>query len=475
MMCGGVPAALAVAAAAVAIWFALTAPFAETVVRRLYPGPPHCDATGCLSFPMDWAGPRDWSGHMTPTSATGTVALATDGPAAPYVITVRDDDLNDLTHRLERYRGPGAPLPRPPGDWGSGMPAEEVARLVEVWRTTYDWRVHEKELNVGLFAAKLDGLRVVFKHLTPPTPASRAAGGKAEAPNRPAVLLIHGWPGSIVEFTELSKLLLADGHAVVVPCLPGYGFSDAPAVEGYDAIEAARTLVKLMDTLGHTRFMIQGGDWGALIAEAIAHVAPDRVVGVHTNFPQAQLPLTLLTAIKVGIFDGELDRRRLSQSMEIPAVLDMTGYMLQQATRPETVGHAFADSPAGLLAWIVDKFHDWSGKSLRQFDDTVLLTNVMIYWVTNSYTSSARFYKENMGTTAARMPRMCSGEIPWPAQVPVAAAIFPHEMFPPPTRYVMEKFNTTLVEIMRDGGHFAAQENPAAVFRSFKNFADALL
>lgn len=140
MMCGGVPAALAVAAAAVAIWFALTAPFAETVVRRLYPGPPHCDATGCLSFPMDWAGPRDWSGHMTPTSATGTVALATDGPAAPYVITVRDDDLNDLTHRLERYRGPGAPLPRPPGDWGSGMPAEEVARLVEVWRTTYDWR-----------------------------------------------------------------------------------------------------------------------------------------------------------------------------------------------------------------------------------------------------------------------------------------------------------------------------------------------
>ena len=202
----------------------------------------------------------------------------------------------------------------------ASVSAEVIDGLVHHWRTAYNWRAHEAQLNEHLFSVSIDGLRVVFKHFT--QPAGAAARVRARAP----VLLLHGWPGSIVEFKRFARLLLHDGHDVVLPCLPGYGWSDAPNAPGFDVTATAITMLKLMHTLGyHGRYAAQAGDWGAIVAQRMAQIDPSSMVGVHLNFAPIALPDSLLTVASLLLSGEPAQIQRFKDNFDLFKVLDATG------------------------------------------------------------------------------------------------------------------------------------------------------
>ena len=363
-------------------------------------------------------------------------------PIEPFEIDVSDLVLDDLADRLATTRFPDE---LDDTGWEYGMPVGYLRELVEYWRHAYDWRTHEAQLNeLANFRTEIDGQQIHFVH-------ARATDADALP-----LLLIHGWPGSVVEFLDVIPKLIdpqnhggraADAFHVVVPSLPGYGFSEPTRTRGWDPERIARAFIELMARLGYTRYAAQGGDWGAQIATRIGALDPEHCAAIHLNMPIAARP-----AEPVALTDeeqAELAAFRQFQREE-------SAYSLEQGTKPQTLGVSLNDSPAGLLAWIIEKFRAWSdcdGDPENAFTRDQLLTNVMVYWVTRTITSSARLYRE------ARLAGL-RGEVPQYVGVPTGVARYPREILRFPRAWVDQRYNVTHWAVMPRGGHFAAMEQP---------------
>jgi len=361
----------------------------------------------------------------------------------PFTIAIPEAQLDDLRGRLARTR---LPEQIPGAGWDYGTELEYEHELVEYWRDAYDWRTAEAQLNeLDHFITNVDGARVHFIHQRSP-----------EADAFP-LIITHGWPGSIVEFLDVLGPLTdprahggdpADAFHVVAPSIPGYAFSGPTTDRGWDTRRIAQAWATLMAGLGHERYGAQGGDWGAMITNHIGLVDPAHVAGIHLNMVVAGPPpegddAPLTETEQKGLAD-------IASYMEFDS-----GYMQIQSTKPQTIGYALEDSPAGLAAWIVEKFRSWSdcnGDVESSFTRDQLLTNVMLYWLTATAHSSARLYYENRRSGSFAPTEK--------VEVPTGAAIFPREIVRPPRRWAEQRFNITHWNEMPRGGHFAAMEEP---------------
>jgi len=352
----------------------------------------------------------------------------------PFRVEVADAVLDDLRDRLDRTRFPD---PIAGTGWEYGAAIDEIRDLVGYWRDGYDWRAEEARLNqLDQYVTEIDGQRIHYVHVRSP-----------HADALP-ILLVHGWPGSIVEFLDVIPRLTDAGFDVVAPSLPGYGFSEPPRVPGWDIRRVAHAFVALMARLGCTRYGAQGGDWGAQITTHVALSDPEHCVGLHVNMPVAgpppgDAPLTE---------EEQADLATMARFQR-----EDSAYAQVQGTQPQTLGIALDDSPAGLLAWIAQRFRDWSdcgGDLSRSFARDQLLTNVMLYWVTRSFTSSARLYWETMRSGVLREPLAH-------VDVPTGVARFPkEEILRFPRSWVEQRYHVVHWTDMPRGGHFAAMEEP---------------
>jgi pimeloyl-ACP methyl ester carboxylesterase len=362
----------------------------------------------------------------------------------PFKIHVADSVLTDLKQRLARTRFPGEIAG---SDWDYGTNLTYLKELVTYWQQKFDWRAAEQRLNqFDQFTTNIDGLDIHFIHQ------------RSKNPNAMPIAITHGWPGSIVEFTKIIPLLTdpaahggnaSDSFHVVAISLPGFGFSGKPTERGYSPERIAGIIAKLMARLGYTRYGLQGGDWGSAISRFVALNDASHVAGLHLNFCLAGPPPGAKDPNE-GVTPAELERMRTRQTV---FDTEERGYFLEQSTKPQTVGYGLDDSPAGLAAWVVEKFHGWSdsgGNVEQAFTKDELLTNITLYWVTQSATSSARIYYENRRATSPQRR----------VEVPTACAVFPKEINIPPRRWVEAQYNVTRWTEMPRGGHFAALEEP---------------
>jgi pimeloyl-ACP methyl ester carboxylesterase len=363
----------------------------------------------------------------------------------PFTIDVSDATLDDLRQRLLRTRWPDD-IQRGRGEYGPDVRFMDA--LVRYWISSFDWRTHERALNeLPQGVAEIDGLSIHFVHLR--------GIGPAPMP----IVLTHGWPGSFVELLDVARQLAdpashgadaRDAFDVVVPSLPGFGFSSRPQAPGTNLPRIADVWAALMVELGYKKFVAQGGDFGAAVATWLAVRHPGRLLMLHLNYiPGSYAP-------QVGDNSPMSDAERAFQR-DLAAWWDEEGaYAHVQRTRPQTLSYAIADSPAGLAAWIVDKFRLWSdcgGDVERRFSKDALLLNVMIYWVTNTFRSSIQLYDE-----ARRAPlRFGPGER---LTVPAAIARFPVESPFPPRDWIERGYPISRWTDMPRGGHFAAWEEP---------------
>src|SRR5262245_24338299 len=312
-------------------------------------------------------------------------------PIEKFEIRVQDSVLEDLHHRLARTRLPDQ---IPGTGWEYGAPTDYVRDLVAYWRDKYDWRTHEARLNeLPHFRTQIDGQSIHFVH---------ARSRHADAV---PLLILHGWPGSIVEFLDVIPRLTdperhggsaADAFHVIAPSLPGYGFSEPTRTRGWDPWRIARAFIELMRRLGYARYGVQGGDWGAQVADAIAALDAEHCAALHTNMPLADAP-------REPVPLNDADKADLAAIQQFSR--EESGYALEQSTKPQTLGVGLNDSPAGLLGWIVEKFRAWSdcdGHPENVFTRDQLITNAMLYWVTQTITSSARLYWELQHSGAGR-------------------------------------------------------------------------
>ena len=371
----------------------------------------------------------------------------------PFKIQVADSVLADLKQRLARTRFPGE---IPNSDWDYGTNLAYLKELVTYWQQKFDWRAAERRLNqFDQFTTNIDGLDIHFIHQ------------RSKNPNAMPLAVTHGWPGSVVEFTKIIGPLTdpaahggntSDSFHVVAISLPGFGFSGKPTERGYSPERIAGIIAKLMARLGYSRYGLQGGDWGSSISRFAALNDASHVAGLHLNFCLAGPPPGAKDPNE-GVTPAELERTRARQTF----FETERGYFLEQSTKPQTIGYGLDDSPAGLAAWIVEKFRSWSdsnGNVEQKFTKDELLTNITIYWVTQSGTSSARIYYENL---RAKPPQ---GRV----QVPTACAVFPKEISIAPRRWVEAQYNVTRWTEMPRGGHFAALEEPGLLVDDLRAF-----
>ena len=369
---------------------------------------------------------------------------ATTSLPQPFRLHVDDAAIDDLRERLGRTRFPD----QAPGEpWAHGTDVAYLRGLVEHWRTRFDWRAQEARLNaLDHVATDVDGQRIHAIHARSPEPDALP------------LLLVHGWPGSVVEFLDVIGPLAdprahggdpADAFHVVAPSLPGFAFSGPTHQRGWNPRRIADAFVGIMDDLGYERYGAQGGDWGSVVTANVADLAPDQVAGLHLNFIVVPRPRDADPAALSA--DEQAALARLAEWR-----LDGAGYQEIQGTRPQTLGYALEDSPAGLCAWIVEKFRAWSdcdGDVERSFTKDQLLTNVMVYWITRTATSSARIYWEmrQAGRDALPQHRI---------EVPTGIANYPAEVTKPPRAWVERRYNVTHWVDQPRGGHFAAMEVP---------------
>ncbi len=363
----------------------------------------------------------------------------------PFKIAVSDEVLADLRARLERTRFPDE-VPATAWEYGSNL--VYMREVVDYWRTRYDWRAHEARINrLAQFRAEVDGLGIHFIH------------EPGRGPNPKPLLLIHGWPGSICEFLDIIPMLTdpaahggdaKDSFTVIAPSLPGYGFSDHPRARAMNIQAIADIFFKLMtEVLGFKRFAVQGGDWGAAVTSRIGEVYARSLYGIHINMiaigPAEGRSAAELTP-EEKVFLGNMEKFRTHE----------TGYQWIQGTKPQTLAYGLNDSPTGLAAWIIEKFRTWSdckGEVESRFSKDQLLTNVMVYWITQTINSSTRLYYE-----ARHHPwRLKPGT---KIEAPTAVAIFPGELILPPRHWAERVYNVQRWTEMPRGGHFAAMEEP---------------
>jgi epoxide hydrolase len=366
-------------------------------------------------------------------------------PVEPFRVEVPEAVLDDLHQRLARTRYP-APLPG--AGWDYGTDDGYLRELVSYWRDGYDWRAREAALNRFEHAVTgLEGQRIHFLH------------ARSDHPGALPLILTHGWPGSIVEFLDVVEPLRdpaghggdpADAFHVVVPSLPGYAFSGPTGERGWHQARVGRVWAALMARLGYERYVAQGGDWGAIVTTECARADLEHVAGIHLNMlapnPGGDDPSTFTDdeAAALAGFTSMMDSEG--------------GYFRIQSTRPHTLGFALEDSPAGLCAWIVEKFRAWSdcdGDVESCFTKDQLLDNVMLYWLTGTATSSVRFYYEFDKALRA-------GAVSFLARVdvPTGYARYPKEILRTSRRWAERDYNLVHFADLPHGGHFAAMEQP---------------
>ncbi len=358
-----------------------------------------------------------------------------------FSIAIPDADIVDLKQRLADTRWPDAEIAN---DWSEGTRLTNLQGLVAHWRSRYDWRSAERRLNGWpQFRTQIDGLGIHFIH------------ARSKHVDALPLLLSHGWPGSIVEFLKTLGPLTdptafggraQDAFHVIVPSLPGFGFSDRPRERGWDLARTARAWGVLMARLGYTRWVAQGGDWGAGVTIELGQQKPAGLAAIHLNFPLV-VPQVLPAS---GLSPDEERAARGYQTW----VNDGSGYARIMATRPQTIGYGLADSPAGQAAWIYEKFQAWSdtsGAPESALTADEMLDNISLYWFTNTATSSARFYRENAtrGFNGGRV------------EIPVGVSVFPREIYRAPKAWVEQSYpNLIYWNEPPRGGHFAAFEQP---------------
>ncbi|MCL4241870.1 MAG: alpha/beta hydrolase [Dehalococcoidia bacterium] len=370
-------------------------------------------------------------------------------PPRPSQIHVPDAVLEDLRSRLEHTRWPEQ-LPGAAWDYGANL--AYIRELCDYWRTAYDWRLHEGHLNRHPgFLCEVDGVDLHFWHI------------KGTGPSPFPLLLIHGWPGSIFEFYFLIDRLTnpaahggraEDAFDLVIPALPGFGFGGKPRERGWGISRIAAAFDTLMTReLGYPRYGVQGGDWGGIISAKMASAHAANIAGAHLNFVIAPPPAQPTDEDRAAIA-----ARDAFQAGE-------TGYSNVQGTKPDSLTIAQSDSPAGLAAWVVEKFHAWGDHPAdleATFPRDVLLTNLMFYWAPESAASSARIYYE-----ARRDP----GAFMYPkVEVPTGVAVFPKEPWRVPRSWAEQRFNITRWTELPKGGHFAALEQPALLSQEIVEF-----
>ncbi len=372
-----------------------------------------------------------------------------------FRIDVPDSVLEDLRERLSRTRFPD----QIEADWIYGTELGYLRELCEYWRDSFDWRAQERLLNsFDQYKTKIDDIDLHFIHQ------------RSSEPGAIPIVITHGWPGSVFEFYKIIGPLTdpvahggsaEDAFHVVCPSMPGYGFSSAPRKPGFGPGAVAETVAKLMAELGYERYGAQGGDWGALVTTALAAIDKPHVLGIHLNMIVAGAPQGVENPNE-GVSQQEL--AEMAENAQL--MRNEVGYQHIQGTKPQTLGYGLNDSPAGLAAWIVEKFHTWGdckGDVESRFSKDELLTNITIYWVTQSITSSTRLYYESRQGGAGRQ---ATGKI----EVPTAAAIFPRELFKPPRAWAEHRYDIRRWTRFDSGGHFAALEEPEALVEDIRAF-----
>ncbi len=374
---------------------------------------------------------------------------------SPFTIDVPQIVLHDLQQRL---RGARFPKPLPDDGWDTGVPVDYLKDLAGHWEKNYDWRAQEKMLNsYAQFTTEIDGQVIHFLHI------------RSSVDGALPLLLTHGWPGSFVEFLDIIGPLIdpgthgrdtRDAFHVVIPTLPGFGFSSPVASSGWDAPRIGRAWAELMKRLGYEKYGVQGGDIGAAVSPEVARAACDRVVGVHVN---GSIGMPMHTPDKAELASlTELERDRFQRVQTF--MQQEYGYIAIQSTRPQTLAAALVDSPIGQLAWIVDKFREWTVPRDTAPEEIVgydrLLTNIMLYWVTGTAGSAA--YIGYAQHSAWGTSKTISG-------VPTAALMFAHDVGI--RRYAEVENNITRWTDIEDrGGHFAALEEPTILIEDLSEF-----
>lgn len=363
----------------------------------------------------------------------------------PFEIDISQDILTDLRERLARAR-----MPDEPEDvgWDLGMNQAYLTPLIEYWRDEFDWRAQERRLNAfDHFTTEIDGLDIHFIHQRSP-----------EADAFP-LILTHGWPGSFAEFSKVIGPLTdpvahggraEDAFHLVIPSIPGYGFSERPRRLGYGRERTAGIFAKLMARLGYDRYGAQGGDLGAGISRQLAVDDASHVAGLHLNLCSADPPDPDNPTEGVPPAEIALMEERAAFWTD-----EERGYSHMHGTKPQTLGYSLNDSPLGLAAWIVEKYQSWcdcAGNPETKFTKDELLTTLTLYWVTETATSAARYYYEGRHSTTPPSRRR--------VEVPTACAAFPGEFRFTPRRWLEARYNLTRFTMMPRGGHFAASEEP---------------
>ncbi|OLF12926.1 epoxide hydrolase [Actinophytocola xinjiangensis] len=381
----------------------------------------------------------------------------------PFQINIPQVQLDDLRQRLANTRWP-AELSG--FGWERGVPLAYLQELAEYWRTSFDWRAVEEEFNrYPQFTTEIDGERIHFLHVRSPEPDATP------------LLLSHGWPGGFLEFADVIGPLTnpaahggdpADAFHLVIPSIPGYGFSTLGSV-GWSVPRVAGAWAQLMAQLGYDRYVAQGGDAGSVISQVLGLMDPEHVQAIHIN-----MLMTFPSGDPAEMVDlSETDVARLQHLGAFDA--DGSGYMKIQLTRPQTLGYGLTDSPVGQLAWIVEKFQAWTDASAKVPEDAIdrdrILALVTLYWLTATGGTSAHFYYDG----AEDIKRAVTGASPPPQSVPVGVAVFPADLFLPLRRLADRDIPTIThwTEFER-GGHFAAMEVPELLVKDIRAFVRSL-
>lgn len=394
--------------------------------------------------------------------------LKEDTSIRPFKISVPDEVLIDLKERLKRTRYVES---LQGSAFEYGFNSNELRRIVDYWLNKYNWRKHEAELNkLQHFKTKIEGLDIHFVHVK--------GAGKKKTP----LIMVHGFPGSFLEYVETIPFL-SDQFEIVIPSLPGYGFSEASYRTGLNGYHIARIFVKLMKRLGHSKFLYHGGDWGAMIGKHLATTFPEVLIGFHTTgvaFPATPKFIGRAIVAELGfpelVYDKYEDLEKLHPLKDfIMWAIKEGGYLHIQATKPDTVGVGLTNSPAGLAAYILEKFSTWTNKrNVEKYDGGLegspygkdkLLTNVMIYWINANIISAQRLYKEHFLHIFSDR---------YGVTVPTGVMVAKYEVVRYPKVVIQEFFTNVTQYIECNGGHFLAFEDPKLVSSYIKTFANGL-
>jgi pimeloyl-ACP methyl ester carboxylesterase len=387
------------------------------------------------------------------TESTDDVIVVSDTSVRPFRVEIPQEALDDLRRRIAATRWPSKELV---ADRSQGVQLATMEELVRYWTTEYDWRTCEARLNaLPQFRTEIDGVEIHFIHV------------RSRHENALPLIMTHGWPGSVIEFLDTVGPLTdptarggqaEDAFDLVLPSLPGYGFSGEPAELGWNAGRVAQAWAELMDRLGYTRYVAQGGDVGAAVTDAMGRQAPEGLLGIHMN---------LLVTVLAGPQPAESEQERAAADQLATFRESGFGYFLEMATRPQTIGYALLESPVALAAWLLDHDTDSYYKISHAFVDGEpvgnltrdnIVDNITLYWLTGTGASAARSYWEDgLALAQAR----ASGQAPPEVSLPVGFTTFPGEIWRTPRSWVENSYpNVSYFNEVDRGGHFAAWEEP---------------